>query len=172
MSAYISKAQLEARFGAAQVKAILDDDNDGVADADPLARVIADASSKVDSYLRHLYGRHMPFAVVPDEVVRLTLDVACGMLAERHPEYCRRDFTKALDRAEKDLMLLRTGKTSLGVVGVPEPAANSGALLLPYPGSATYADGTSPAPVVELSQGSSADLDPVTNPVFGKMGVF
>ena len=123
--AYITQQDLEDRLGAEVVKQLYDDNLDGTADAGPIARWIKDATSKVDSYLRGIYA--LPLALpVPNEVSRLTLDVAEAMAARRHPNYVRRNWQELMAAAEKDLISLRRGTTRLDVQGAPEPGANQG----------------------------------------------
>jgi len=148
---YIVQADLENRLSAETVRQIYDDDNNGTADPGPIERLLADASSKVASYLRGIYDLTIVAANPPNEVKRLTLDVAVAYAAQRHGEYVRRDWEKLMKAAESDLMKLREGKTRLDVVGSPEPAANTGGTV------------------------SSTTIDPVTNlpgRVFDDMGDF
>lgn len=123
--AYITSTDLSARLSATKLARIYDDDRDGTADTDPVALLIADACSKVAGYLRGLYDLAVIEAAPPHEVVRLTLDVAVAMAAQRHPEVVRVDWVPLMQGAERDLERLRAGKTRLDVMGSPEPAANA-----------------------------------------------
>lgn len=126
---YIVQADLEARVGAEAVRQILDDNRDGTPDAAPLARVIADAESYVEGFLRTVYDLAAIRALttgVPNEVKRLCLDVAEAYLWDRFPEYVRAQGDKLLERARRDLVDLHKGMTRLDIVGTPEPAANRG----------------------------------------------
>lgn len=123
---YITQSQLEARLSAEVVRQIYDDDNNGSADASPIAQLLADASAKVASYLRGIYDLTAVAATPPAEVTRLALDVAVAYAAQRHPEYVRRDWQALMRAAEGDLEKLRKGTTRLDVVGSPEPGANQG----------------------------------------------
>lgn len=122
---YFTKAELEARVGARTVQRILDDDNDGDADDDPIERIRLDATSKVDGVLRSKY-RDWPFTTVPNEVKRLALDVGVAMLYIRHPEYARSDGIALMELADRDLKLVTIGERSTDAEGSPEPAANHG----------------------------------------------
>lgn len=126
---YITIADIEARIGKQTVIAICDDDNDGEPDYGVLEGVIRDATGYVNGFLRGIYPIPLP-EPIPDEVKRLTLDVAQGYLANRHAEYVRYDGGKLLEQARKELMDLRTGKTRLDVMGAPEPAANQGGKVM------------------------------------------
>lgn len=123
---YITQAELEARVSPAVVRRILDDATIGIADADAVTRIIADASAKVAGFLRESYSLDAVSASTPEEVKRLTLDVAVVYLRQRHPEFARGDWVE-LDRSvTRDLNSLRTGNTRLDVVGPPEPHQSVG----------------------------------------------
>lgn len=129
MGTYITQTDLEARLSEATVRDILDDDADGYVDDDPLERVIADAESYVEGFLRVAYDLETIRALgtdVPNEVKRLCLDIATAYLWERHPEYVRADGDKLLMRARLELVDLRRGLTRLDIEGAPEPPANRG----------------------------------------------
>ena len=124
---FFTKAQLEARLSKKKVKRIYDDNSDGTADTDPVNQLRADASSKVRSYLEPLgimaslealfnqtTGELLSGKVLPDEIVRLALDVGVALAAQRHPEVMRQDWTLLMKQADADLCKLRDGKTSLG----------------------------------------------------------
>lgn len=116
---------LENRLSKGTVRRIFDDNNDGTADNDVITQLLEDASSKVDSYLAGVF--ELPLAQpYPHEVLRLELDVAVAMAAQRFPETLRMMDAKVLmEMAEKDLDRLRTGKTKLGVAP-PDPGKNHG----------------------------------------------
>jgi len=130
---YITKADLESRIGADTVRAIFDEDRDGDADDDKVTRLLKDASAKVAGYLRGIYPLATIAANPPEEVLRLTLDVAEAYAAKRHSEYVQRDWEKLMLAAERDLKSLRRGETRLDVDGSPEPAANQGGLTVEVP---------------------------------------
>ena len=123
---YITQADLEARLSVEVVKQILDDDNDGAADATPVDQLCKDASSKVAGYLRGTYDLDAVATNTPHEVKRLALDVAVAYAAQRHAEYVRRDWQSLMEQVDKELKALRKAETRLDVVGSPEPPANVG----------------------------------------------
>jgi phage gp36-like protein len=130
---YITLSDLEDRITETVVRQILDDNVDGTPDANPLARVIEDAESYVEGFLRGNYSLTTLRALgtsAPNEVKRLCLDIAVAHLYDRHPEYIRADGMKLMERARRDLIDLRKGVTRLDVVGSPEPAANEGGVML------------------------------------------
>lgn len=127
---YIVTADLEQRISAERLKQIYDDDNNGTADVNPLARLCKDASAKVAGYLRGVYDLATIAAAPPEEVIRLTLDVAEAYAARRHPEYVKRDWEKLMRACEGDLDKLRRGVTRLDVTASPEPGANEGGTVL------------------------------------------
>lgn len=130
MGAIISQTELENRMSVAVVRAILDDNNDGAADANPVAQLIDDAESKVMSYYQPTYGATLP-ASIPKELKRMTLDVAYAMAAQRHPEIVRGvDWEKRMLAAERDLNRMRKRETTLGIDTAPEPSALDGASIV------------------------------------------
>lgn len=122
--AYLTQAQIEARVSAAVFRAVFDDDNDGTADAVPVAQLIADVEAEIDGFLRGNYP--LPLATVPTEITRLALDLAQGRIGQRHPEYCRYDWKSMLDMVRQSLMDLRKGHTRLNLVGEAETSVNHG----------------------------------------------
>lgn len=124
--AYATQAQLEARVSAYVVRRILDDNGDGTTDAAVLSQLLDEATSYVDGFLRAVYP--LPLTTVPNELVRLTLDIASAYLYQRFPEWAKgRDPFAMMAAARQELMDLRAGKTRLDIVGSPEPPANTGA---------------------------------------------
>ena len=121
-----SQEQLEARLSATTVRRIYDDNNDGATDTDPIIQLQKDASSKVRGTLGPVYDPDKLDPATLDEVVRLALDVAQAMAAQRHPEYVRIDGFKLMKQAIDELALLREGMSNLGTNAAPEPAANQG----------------------------------------------
>lgn len=155
---FFTRAQLEARLSAKRVKRIYDDNSDGNADTDPINQLRADAASKVRSFLEPMgimddlealfnqaTGELLSGKVLPDEVVRLSLDVACALAAQRHPEVVRMDWRTMMQQCDSDLCKLRDGKTSLGGgtqggVATPETEVH-GATVTQDPASESDSDG-------------------------------
>lgn len=143
---YWDQQDLEARISPETVRQIFDDDYNGNVDGSAIARLQADSDSYVDGFLRGIYT--LPLTVVPNEVKRLSLDVAVAYAVDRWPDYVRVDGEKLRERARGDLMDLRNGKTRLDVVGTPEPGANEGGTVLsgdpddPTPRDKFFIDGT------------------------------
>lgn len=105
---------------------------DEEADADVVARVIEDAESYVESFLRGVYNLDTLRAQgtsCPTEVKRLCLDVATAYIWQRHPEYVRADGEAILRRVRNELTDLRKGITRLNVTSAPEPAENQGGIV-------------------------------------------
>jgi phage gp36-like protein len=131
---YITTTDLTNRLGAFTVRRILDDNVDGVADSAPFTALIADASSKVAGYLQGVYSLSAVAASTPREVIRLTLDVAVAMCAQRHPEVMRGiDWVELMKAANHDLEQLRKNVVGLDTDASPNPAANEGGELYPDP---------------------------------------
>ena len=146
---FFTKAQFEARLSKKKVARIYDDNNDGNADSDPIKQLRADASSKVRSYLEPMgimpalealfdqeSGELLDGKVLPDEIVRLAIDVGVALAAQRHPEVMRQDWVLLMKQCDADLCKLRDGKTSLGGgtqggVVTPESGLQGGAVGVP-----------------------------------------
>lgn len=144
-----TKAQFENRVSAKKVKRLYDDNSDGNPDGDPVNQLRADASSKVRSYLEPMgimpaiealfdqaTGELLTGKVLPEEIVRLSLDVGVALACQRHPEVMRQDWTLLMRQCDSDLTKLRDGKTSLGGgtqggVATPESDLSGGAVGVP-----------------------------------------
>jgi phage gp36-like protein len=126
----ITKAQLEARLSRVLVQRIFDDNDDGVADNDPVTALIRDASSKVRGRLGPVYNPETLDENTVDEVIRITLDVATAYAAQRHPEIVQYDWEALMKQSDADLKMLRLGEANLGTnASPPEPAANHGGMV-------------------------------------------
>jgi hypothetical protein len=125
---YVAEADLVDRIGKQAVVDMLDYDRDGVADPGKVSRLLLDAVSYVESFLRGKYDLAVLRAMSPppNEVRRLVLDRAEAELYCRHPEFARFDGYKAKERCDHELEALVRGERRLDVVGAPEPAANEG----------------------------------------------
>jgi phage gp36-like protein len=125
---YVTAEDLADRIGAQAMVDMLDYDRDGVPDPPKVLRLLLDAVSYVESYLRGTYDLTVLRAMEtpPNEVARLVLDRAEAELYCRHPEFARFDGYKAKDRCDHELRKLVEGARRLDVVGPPEPAANEG----------------------------------------------
>jgi phage gp36-like protein len=131
---YNTSSQLSDRLSVARFRRLLDDDADGTADSDVVTQILADASSKVAGYLQGAYDLAAVALNTPHEVVRLTLDVAVAMCAQRFPEVmpgC--DWVDLMKAANADLAALRKNAVSLDTDTTPQPAANSGGYVFPDP---------------------------------------
>ena len=152
MSDYVTTAQVKARLSAAVVAQIYDDNNDGTEDTDPIARLTADATAWVKSWVYPIYQANMPFLEpFEPEIVRTALDAVEWMAAKRHPEYVRRNWVELKESNRQDLIDLRNRLRAIGSnpSGTPpEPAANegghirSGDPLLPTVKEKWFSDGT------------------------------
>jgi phage gp36-like protein len=124
----ITRSQLANRLSETRLQRIYDDNNDGTADSDPVQQLIQDASSKVLSYCGSIYKLDVAAAAAAEnkahELVRLTLDVAQAMAAQRFPEVVRVDWVPMMQSAEKDLKQLMQSLTRLDTADPPSPPAN------------------------------------------------
>jgi phage gp36-like protein len=124
VGAYVLKEDLERRLSVEVVKQIFDDENSGVADADPIEQIILDAESVVNGYLRGTYT--LPITSPPRVLKTISLDLAHALAHERHPEYVRASGKEQRERAMGMLRAIRKGEMRLDVEGSPEPGSNHG----------------------------------------------
>lgn len=127
MGNYVSQAQVEDRLSVAVVRRVFDDNNDGLADNGPLARVITDGEAWFES---------VALCVYPDQtalrrdggVVAQTMVLDCieALFARRFPHAVKREWTQLWEYTDKQLMRLRRGEIQLPIQGSPNPAANTG----------------------------------------------
>lgn len=126
----VEDADVSARLSPAVVRRLLDDDNDGTADANALERLKLDASARVAGFMRGIYPidtiKAMAAEDLPEETKRLTLDGVVTYAAQRHPSYVGGDWVELWKAWTAELKEFRAGLTSLDVDGSPEPAANQG----------------------------------------------
>lgn len=116
---YATAADLALAMGPEVVRAIFDDDLSGTADDSPIAYILAEAQSRVDSYLRQLYA--IPLDPVPNVVRSITIDVAIALAQKRHPEVVRADGDALMKRAIEDLQRIRSGEMKLDSMTLPTP---------------------------------------------------
>ena len=136
--AFITQTQLSRRLGPATLRRLYDDNDAGTADTNAVAQLIADASGKVASHLQGIVPLSAAATAATGdtahEIVRLTLDVAVAMAAQRHPEVLPSyDGLELMKQAERDLDRLRKNQTALDTDGTPNPAANEGGDIFPDP---------------------------------------
>jgi phage gp36-like protein len=123
----ITDEQLEARLSSYVVNRLLDDNGDGAGDADVLLQLRKDASAKVRGHIGPVFDPDTLDENIVDEVVRITLDVAQAMAAQRHPEVMRVDGFELMKQAERDLKKIRIGESNLGTKeDPPGVGANNG----------------------------------------------
>lgn len=136
--AFITATQLSRRLGPAALRRLYDDQDSGTADTNAVDQLIADASGKVASYLQGVVALSTASTAATSdtahEVVRLTLDVAVAMAAQRHPEALPSyDGIELMKQAERDLDRLRKNTTALDTDNSPNPVANEGGEIYPDP---------------------------------------
>lgn len=141
-----TQAELEAELGAEVVLQLLDDDNDGVVDEEPLRRLQESSAAYVTSGIERIYPTLVGLIAewqadpllegVPPKLKQLGLDYAVATLTKRNPSYVRRDWRELMDHVDKQIERIRkTGLDSLGVSTPPEPAANQGGIIESESGS-------------------------------------
>ena len=149
MGDYIDATQLSRRMTTTCYQGTFNDAGTGTVDTDAVAQVIRDAEAYVNGFLRGIYPT-IPVSPVPDQVMRITLDVAEAYAYQRNGTLSRRDPEVIIERARKDLVDIRNGKIRLDVDGAPEPAANQG-------GSARSGDPDDPDPPSSVFLGGLGD---------------
>lgn len=111
---FISLQDLEDRMSRRVVEQLLGDDNTGYAAKGPVARLLVDATSYVVGLIGGVYDFPLS-SQVPNELQRITLDVAVGIASNRHPEYVRFNGYAILERARTELKDLRTSLSQLDI---------------------------------------------------------
>jgi phage gp36-like protein len=117
---YATPADLEAAFGASELRALADRDRDGAPDPAVMTRALEDADAEINSYLAARYA--LPLSPVPAQIRAIACDVARHRLDALNP----RDVVETRYRAAlAALRDLSTGKATLGQAGAAasDPAA-------------------------------------------------
>jgi phage gp36-like protein len=121
--AYCSQAQIEELYGADLIEGLTDDAGAGVADADVITAVIADASREIDGYCRAKYA--VPFTgTIPPMVVTIAIVLSVWRMYRRRtqsfgmPEDVQADYEMRIKQLER----INAGTLDLGVE--PPPAAS------------------------------------------------
>lgn len=125
----ILQSDLEDRLSADEVVAILDDNNDGAADANPVLRLLADAISFVEGAAapHYLLTTMRALSPVPNDLIRLILDAAEWMAVKRHPEVQRgHAWDKLREVNRQDILDWAKGMRRLDTDGPPEPSLTQG----------------------------------------------
>lgn len=117
--AYAIQADLEERFGEAELVRLTDRDSPptGQVDAAVVSRAIEDAQAEINCYLASRYT--LPLGVVPELLKRLTCDIARYLLYDDvAPDQIR-------DRYKDTVVLLKgiaEGKVSLAIDPASQPS--------------------------------------------------
>jgi hypothetical protein len=134
---FITSNDVILRVGRVIIDRAFDDDGNGTAKAEALERLCKDASSRVLSAIRaaRRYDKVIENLKEnpPEEVIRLSLDIAHYYGAFRHWEVMRQD-TEEMGRAiDRELKALVKGDMLLDVE-IPEDEVPEGEEPPPYPG--------------------------------------
>ncbi len=108
---YCSQADLEQRLDPQVLRAVADDDQDGLADAAVLEAAIADAGALIDSRLRARYS--VPFDSVPDLVRALAAAIAVYLLLTRRCDSAPAEHRRRYEAALALLEQLARGRLAL-----------------------------------------------------------
>lgn len=115
---YATQADLETRFGAAEILQLSDRDGAGGADPGVVEAALAAAAVEIDGYLAVRYA--LPLAAVPDLVREIACDLARYRLwKDQAPERVR----QAQEDAVAQLKRLSAGVMRLTGAAGTEPAA-------------------------------------------------
>jgi len=108
---YCSQSDLEKRLPPQVVRALTDDDGDGLADTAVIDAAVTDADALIDTYLRARYT--VPLNPVPDAVRSISAAVAIYFLFTRHHEVVPTEHQKRYDAAVRLLDQLARGEMAL-----------------------------------------------------------
>ena len=109
---YCSQSDLEKRIDPQLLRALSDDDADGLADEAVIAAAIADADALIDTYLRARYT--VPFDPVPEAVRSISAAMAIYFLLTRRREIVPAEHLKRYEAAVQLLDHLARGQIALG----------------------------------------------------------
>lgn len=121
--AYASRADLELRFGFAEVAQLADPYGTGQADDDVLGPALADADAEIDAYLVGRYS--LPLTAVPSNLVRIACDIARYRLWKHQAsEEVRHRYADAVRYLER----VASGQIGIGpdTSGETQPATGGG----------------------------------------------
>lgn len=109
---YCSQTDLEERLDPQVLRALTDDDADGLADTDIVDAAIADAGAMIDTYLRARYT--VPLSPVPDLVKSICATSTVYFLLTRRREIVPEEHLKRYEAAIQLLDRLARGELALG----------------------------------------------------------
>ncbi|MEK0082868.1 gp436 family protein [Benzoatithermus flavus] len=118
---YASQADLERRYGVAQLLQIADRDDDQAIDAAVVAQALDDADAIVNAYLAGRY--ELPLPTTPPLLLALACDIAFYKL---HPGAQPEDVRRRYEDALATLKDLAAGKAELDLAGGAPAAAPAG----------------------------------------------
>lgn len=108
---YCTKSDLEKRIDPQLLRALADDDGDGLADEEVVNAAIEDAGEIVDVYLRARYS--VPLEPVPEAVRSITAAMAIYFLLTRRREIVPEEHQKRYESAVRLLDHLARGEIAL-----------------------------------------------------------
>lgn len=119
---YATTQDLIDRFTQAELDQVADADNDGAADAEPVARALADADAEIDAALVGRYALPL-LTPVPELLVRIACDLARESLHADRPTEVIQDRAKV---ARALLADLAAGRRRLDVAAAPAAESSEG----------------------------------------------
>lgn len=137
MGTYVSQDEVEDFLSRSVVRDVLDDNNDGFADALPIARLIADGEALFNGKITGVYA--MPLTAPYDPLcVTVSLMFIRALAAQRHPEVMRQDGSALMADAMSWADMIRSGKLQMqhplsNSAGIPDVLSDDamGCDLLP-----------------------------------------
>lgn len=128
---YATRADLEIRFGAAEVAQLADPYGAGAPDDAVLTPALADADAEIDAYL---VGRYtLPLAAVPANLARIACDIARYRLwKDQASEEVRMRYQDAVRYLER----IASGAIPIGPASNGDAQAQTGGVAYSSPGRA------------------------------------
>ena len=124
---YCTQADIEARFGVAELIQLTDRNRTGTVDAVAIARAIDDAEAEIDGYLAGRYA--LPFTTVPPVLTRLSCDIALyHLFSARRGGGVIDDVRNRYKDVVRVLENISTGKITLGTP--PAPAGRDDVVMM------------------------------------------
>lgn len=118
----VTKAHIEGRIGADNLRRMLDFNHDGVVDLQAVDRYCEDATSKVRGALGPWYDTATSTsanASTATELRRIAIDAVLAMIARDFPGSTKWDWVAVMAQVDHDLKMIRNGRANLGSDGPP-----------------------------------------------------
>lgn len=135
-----AQSDLEAVVGRDALLRLLDNDGDGEIDAAALAQLQVDSDAWILGYVR---GNHAYASIVellaadpPAQLKRISLGYAQVLLAQRFPEFMRRDWMPMFEALRAEAVDIQSGRFRLDISSATDPLpANVGGVVVDSTGT-------------------------------------